>query len=159
MAFFTTFFILYAFWIFMSGQLDWWHLSWGVLSCIVVATLSHDLLFKNFKPKNQIKEAARFCAYIPWLLYQIIRANIYIVYLALHPKMPQLIDPHIIKFKTRLKKDLARVTFANSITLTPGTITVLIKDDHFFVHAITKGAAKALPGAMERRITRIYREN
>lgn len=159
MAFIATFFILFVFWIFMSGQLDWWHLSWGVLSCAVVAALSHDFLFKKIKINGKPKEAALFCAYLPWLLYQIIRANIYIAYLALHPKMLHLIDPHIIKFKTRLKKDFARVTFANSITLTPGTITVLIKDNYFFVHAINQGVAKSLPGDMERRIMRIYMED
>lgn len=158
MIFIATFLILLAFWVFISGQLDWWHLSWGVLSCAFVAVISHDLLFEKGRSKGRIKEAVRFLAYVPWLLYQIILANIYIAYLALHPKMLDLIDPHLIKFKTRLKDDLARVTFANSITLTPGTITVLIKDGHFFVHAINKSVAKALPGNMERRIRRIYRE-
>jgi multicomponent Na+:H+ antiporter subunit E len=158
MAFVVTFFILFIFWVFMSGQLDWWHLSWGVLSCTLVAAISHDFLFKHIKSKGMMKEGVLFIAYVPWLLYQIVRANIYIAYLVLHPRMPQLIDPHIIKFKTTLKKDLARVTFANSITLTPGTITVLIKDDHFFVHAIDTKVAESLPGAMEQRIAKIYRE-
>jgi multicomponent Na+:H+ antiporter subunit E len=159
MAFIATFFVLFLFWIFISGQLDWWHLSWGFISCVIIAAISHDLLFKDIRSKNRAKESVLFIAYIPWLLYQIIRANIYIAYLALHPKMPQLIDPHIIKFKTILKKDLARVTFANSITLTPGTITVLIKDSYFFVHAIDKKVAETLPGAMEQRIARIYMED
>lgn len=159
MAFIATFLILFAFWIFISGQIDWWHLSWGVLSCAIVAFISHDFLFENIKSKGRFKEAVHFLNYIPWLLYQIIFANIYIAYLALHPKMLDLIDPHIIKFKTRLKKDFARVTFANSITLTPGTITVLIKDGYFFVHAINKKVAKSLPGNMERRITKIYMED
>jgi multicomponent Na+:H+ antiporter subunit E len=159
MSFVATFIVLFLFWVFISGQLDWWHLSWGVLSCVIVAAISHDLLFKDIRSKNRVKETTLFIAYIPWLLYQIIRANIYIAYLALHPKMKQLIDPHIIKFKTILKKDLARVTFANSITLTPGTITVLIKDDHFFVHAIDKQVAESLPGKMEQRIAGIYMED
>ena len=159
MAFVVTFFILFIFWIFISGHFDWWHLSWGVLSCALVAALSHDFLFKDIKSKGMIREGARFIAYVPWLLYQIVLANIYIAYLVLHPKMPHMIDPHIIKFKTTLKKDLPRVTFANSITLTPGTITVLIKDDHFFVHAINKKVAKSLPGKMERRIAGIYKED
>lgn len=160
MTFVATFCILFLFWIFMSGQLDWWHLSWGVLSCILVAAISHDFLFKGGKSNGKIfKESVFFVAYVPWLLYQIIQANMYIAYLALHPKMPRLIDPHIIKFKTILKKDFARVTFANSITLTPGTITVLIKDDHFFVHAIDKKVAQSLPGKMEQRIASIYMED
>ena len=160
MTFVATFCILFLFWIFMSGQLDWWHLSWGVLSCILVAAISHDFLFRGSKSKGKIfKESILFVNYVPWLLYQIIRANIYIAYLVLHPKMHRLIDPHIIKFKTILKKDFSRVTFANSITLTPGTITVLIKDDHFFVHAINKKVAKNLPGKMEQRIAGIYMED
>ena len=159
MAFIATFFILFIFWIFISGQLDWWHLSWGVLSSALVAGISHDLLIKDIGAKGRIKKTILFIAYIPWLLYQIVRANTYIAYLALHPKMHRLIDPHIIKFKTILKKDFARVTFANSITLTPGTITVLIKDDYFFVHAIDKKVAEALPGQMEQRIAGIYMED
>jgi multicomponent Na+:H+ antiporter subunit E len=159
MAFIATFFVLFLFWIFVSGQLDWWHLSWGVLSCALVAGISHDFLFKDIKSEGKLKETALFFAYVPWLLCQIILANIYIAYLALHPKMPHLIDPHIIKFKTTLKKELARVTFANSITLTPGTITVLIKDDYFFVHAIDMKVATSLPGKMEQRIARVYLED
>ncbi len=158
MGFIVTFLILLVFWIFISGQLDWWHLSWGVLSCALIAYISHDLLFKDIRSKGKVKEVINFIKYIPWLLYQIIRANIHIAYLVLHPKMPQLIDPHIIKFKTKLKKELALVTFANSITLTPGTITVLIEDGYFYVHAIDKIVAEALPGEMENRIYVLYME-
>ncbi|NIR13448.1 MAG: protein MnhE, partial [Desulfobacterales bacterium] len=67
----------------------------------------------------------------PWHIYQIFLAGSYVAYLALHPRMSVLIDPHIIRFKTRLKKDLSLMTFGNSITLTPGTITVLIKEGYF----------------------------
>ena len=48
---------------------------------------------------------------------------------------------------------------ANSITLTPGTITLLIKDDYFFVHAINKKVAKSLPGTMEQRIAKVFRKD
>lgn len=159
MGFMATFIILFVFWIFISGQLDWWHLSWGVLCCALVSYISHDLLFQDIRSKGKIREATNFAKYVPWLLCQIIRANIYIAYLALHPKMPKLIDPHIIRFKTKLKKDLAVVTFGNSITLTPGTITVLIKDSYFYVHAIDKIVARALPGDMENRIYVLYLED
>lgn len=160
MTFILTFGIFFVFWIFFSGQLDWWHLSWGILCCALVTYISRDFLFKDktIRLKGKVKEAKRFIAYIPWLLFQIVVANIYIAYLALHPKMPKLIDPHIIRFKTRLKKDFALVTFGNSITLTPGTITVLIKDGYFYVHAIDERVARALPGAMETRIYSIYEE-
>jgi multicomponent Na+:H+ antiporter subunit E len=80
--------------------------------------------------------------------------------LALHPRMPMLIDPHIIRFKTRLKKDFSLMTFGNSITLTPGTITVLIKEGYFYVHAIDKKVAEdLLTGEMEDKVAGVFMED
>jgi multicomponent Na+:H+ antiporter subunit E len=155
-----TFFILFLFWILWSGIFDLFHLSLGVISCVLVTYLSQDLLFEreNFSHRDIIK-AIRFIKYIPWLLYQIVLANIHVAYLSLHPRMKTLIDPHIIRFKTKLKDNLPLVTFANSITLTPGTITVLIKDGYYYVHAIDMKIAVGLPGEMEERVDRIFRED
>jgi multicomponent Na+:H+ antiporter subunit E len=73
--------------------------------------------------------------------------------------MLTLIDPHIIRFKVKLKTDIGLTTFANSITLTPGTITVLIHEGSFYVHAINqKVADDLLTGEMEDRVTQIYKE-
>jgi len=73
--------------------------------------------------------------------------------------MTDLIDPRIIKFKSKLQGDLSRVTFANSITLTPGTITVYVTmDGDFSVHAIDKKSREGLPGEMERRIAMAFGE-
>lgn len=95
--------------------------------------------------------------YIPWLLFQVFLANIHVMYLVFHPKMMDLIDPKIIKFKSSLKGDLAITTFANSITLTPGTITVYATDfGDFEVHVIDSASAESLPGDMETRIAKIF---
>ena len=159
MSFAVTFVIMLTFWVFFSGLLDWWHLSWGVLSSALVAFISHDFLFTDIRSKGKLREAANFLRYVPWLLYQILIANIHIAYLVLHPRMATIIDPHIIRFRTRLKKDLAIVTFANSITLTPGTITILIQDDIFYVHGIDQRVIVGLPGQMEQRVDAIYTED
>lgn len=159
MAFIVTFIILMTFWILISGIFDYWHFPLGIISCAFVAYMSHDLLFKDIRSKDKPKEVIRFIKYLPWLLYQIVLANLHVAYLALHPNMSKIIDPHIIRFKTRLKKDLALVTFANSITLTPGTITILIKEGHYYVHAIDRFVAESLPGDMEERIFHIYEED
>lgn len=159
MAFIVTFFILFVFWIFLSGHLDLWHLSLGIMACALIAYISSDLLFKDIKSKNKHIEIIRFIKYLPWLFYQIVLANLHVAYLALHPKMLNLIDPRIIKFKTALKKELSLVTFANSITLTPGTITILIKDGYFYVHSIDRHVAESLPGEMEKKIGHIYMED
>ena len=64
----------------------------------------------------------RFLLYLPWLAYQILASNIYVAYLVLHPRMP--IDPSLVEFETSLQSERALVLLAQSITLTPGTVTV-----------------------------------
>ena len=159
MAFLMTFVILFLFWIVMSGRFDLFHLSLGIISSAIVSYISHDLLLKDIKNKDRHIEAARFIKYIPWLFYQIVVANFYVAFLVLDPMMSERIDPRIIKFKTRLKKEMSLVTFGNSITLTPGTITVLIKEGFYYVHAIDIISAKGLPGDMEKRVGQVHLED
>ena len=104
-------------------------------------------------------EIARFLRYCLWLSWQIILANIHIAGLALSPRAQQIIDPHTISFKTVLKSDFARFVLANSITLTPGTVTIRIQDDTFHIHAITAQSAGDLadaPGEMERWVAWVF---
>lgn len=160
MKYIVTFLIFFLLWIIWSGVFDAWHLSLGVISCAIVTYISHDLLFERERfQKKDITETLRFIKYIPWLLYQIVLSNIHVAKVALHPKMKDLIDPHIIKFKTKLKKDLSLVTFANSITLTPGTITILIRDEYYYVHALDVKVAEGLPGEMEEKVAHIFMED
>lgn len=158
MSLLVTFLIMVAFWVFLSGLLDPWHFGLGLLCCALVSYMSHDLLFRDFKLRPKLIEYRRFIQYLPWLLYQIYLANVYVVKLALSPRMQDRIYPHVVKFRTRLKSDLALVVFADSITLTPGTITVLIEDDIFYVHAIDRSVAESLPGTMEERVGHIFGE-
>ena len=62
----------------------------------------------------------------------------------------------MVRFKTHLKTDFAKWVFANSITLTPGTVTIRIDDDEFYVHAISEYTAKGLEGEMEKRIAAVW---
>jgi len=101
----------------------------------------------------------RVINYVPWLLYQVILANLHVLYLVFHPRMMELIDPQIIRFDSTLKKEISLVTFANSITLTPGTITMYVSvEGAFQVHAIDKASGDPLPGEMERRIARAFED-
>lgn len=154
-----TFVIMFGVWVILSGRFDWFHLSLGLISCGIVSFLSSDLLFPAPKIKGLVRQWARFIRYIPWLLLEIIKANLHVTYLVFHPRMMELIDPRIVKFRSKLKSDLALVTFANSITLTPGTITVDVSiDGDFKVHAIDKASGDPLPGAMEANIAKAFGE-
>lgn len=162
LSFFTfasTFVIMFAVWLMLSGKFDLFHLSLGLISCAIVSYLSSDLLFSSPQIKGLLRQSIQFVRYIPWLMVEIFKANLHVTYLVFHPRMMDLIDPRIVKFRSELKSDLALVTFANSITLTPGTITVSVSiDGDFKVHAIDKASGDPLPGEMEERIARAFGE-
>lgn len=158
-SFVLTFGILSAVWVLLSGRFDRFHLLLGMVSCVLVSCLSSDFLFPSPDLKMLPSRWFRFLRYLPWLLYQVFSANVHVMYLALHPRMMDLIDPKIITFRSRLKSDLAMLTLANSITLTPGTITVYTTTfgDVAF-HAIDAESGKDLPWIMDARIADIFGE-
>ena len=148
----ATFVIMLSFWVILSGMFDAFHLTLGVVSCLLVALFSGKMLFEDLRVELRARQIFRMIAYGPWLLWEITLSSLQVAYIVLHPQMLDKMDPQLIRFKTRLKSKFARVTFAQSITLTPGTITVSIQDDEMTVYALTQGAADSLPGEMERRI-------
>ncbi len=157
-SFFLTFILMFGLWIILSGKFDFLLISLGLISSFIVSFFFYDLLFPDFA-FNYFGMAFRFSKYLPWLLWEIIKANFHLLFIVFHPKLNELIDPHIIVFKTNLKTDIAIATMANSITLTPGTITVSSDSDGVFrVHAIDKETAEALPGEMLERVAKIFGE-
>jgi multicomponent Na+:H+ antiporter subunit E len=157
--FILSFLILFLLWIVFSGRFDAFHIILGLISSAIVAAISGDLLFTSSQPQGLFSLWLRLLAYIPWLMYQIFLANVHVMYLVFHPKMMELINPKIIEFESRLKSDYGRTTFANSITLTPGTITVNVTVlGRFSVHCIDDPSDLSLPGGMEEKIVKVFRE-
>jgi multicomponent Na+:H+ antiporter subunit E len=149
--------ILFAFWMLLSGKFDAFHLTLGIICSALIAYLFHDLLFANVRVGDMRIIFTRFIVYIPWLILQIVLSNIHVALLVLRPKMP--ICPQIIKFETKLETDISCVALANSITLTPGTITMDIKDGVYYVHALSQKVADDLnTGEMEDRVAHIFME-
>ncbi|MCG6879780.1 MAG: Na+/H+ antiporter subunit E [Deltaproteobacteria bacterium] len=154
-----TFIALLCLWVILSGRFDLFHLSLGVISCALVSIFSGDLLFPESRTGGLFRQTVQVINYVPWLLYQVILANLHVLYLVFHPRMMDLIDPQIIRFDSKLKKEISLVTFANSITLTPGTITMYVSvKGAFQVHAIDKASGDPLPGEMERRIAKAFED-
>lgn len=148
----ATFCIMLAFWVVLSGMFDPFHLSLGAISCLLVAHFSHDLLFRDGRVGTWVRDLVGLILYLPYLFKEILLANLQVAYIVLHPRMTELIDPTLVRFKTTLKRPISKVTFAQSITLTPATVTVSIDDDEFTVYALTRSGAESLPGEMERRV-------
>lgn len=107
----------------------------GLVASFIVAILFHEILPKEHHVFHSPKRICWFVFYIPVFFYYVLKANLDVVYRALHPQMP--IHPGIVKIKTNLKSDSAITALANSITLTPGTLTVDVTEDgYLYVHWI-----------------------
>ena len=155
----VTFCAMLLFWLLLSGIFDTLHVGAGIICSAIVALFSHDLLVAE-KGEKILSKSFKFFIYLWWELWQIVLANFDVAYRVLHPKMP--IDPVIIEFETSLRSDFALVTLANSITLTPGTITINIDPEKgkFQVHAIAQAPADALmvDKTMQSKVAEVFME-
>ncbi|MHC4741939.1 MAG: Na+/H+ antiporter subunit E [Planctomycetota bacterium] len=122
-------------WPVVDGALDVQVFVAGLAASAVVAVLFHEILPKEHHVFISPVRVFWGLVYIPVLFYYIMKANLDVVYRALHPQMP--INPGIVKIKTRLKTESGITALANSITLTPGTLTVDLTDDgYMYIHWI-----------------------
>ncbi len=162
---FLQFGALFLFWLVLSGHFSLKYILFGVASAALVTLLSNDLFSAIFHHEEMEEVSSppaalkllRFLAYMPWLLYQIIKANIQIASIVLNPRMP--IDPAILQFSTTMKRKVAQVILATSITLTPGTVVVRLEDGRYTIHALVPGSAGDLVEAkMQNRVGAIFTE-
>lgn len=145
---------LYIFWLLLSG---FWDsdllLTLGVASTVIAAYLGAGIEQRD--PRDfSLKMLVRLPRYWAWLLVEIVKANIDIVKRIWLPKRHP-ISPNLIRLSTSQKSCTGRVIYANSITLTPGTVAVEVTESDILVHALTIEASKNLElGEMDAQVTR-----
>ncbi len=151
-------FSLWIFWIILTTSFKVAILIIGLILSFFVAILCRGLLAGHMETiKISRKQFGRFILYVPYLITQIIKANIDVAERVLDPRLP--ISPIIIRFKFPLDSHLAQLTMANSITLTPGTLTVDIQDNTFFIHCLAEEHAENIFGwALQEHVIRVYEE-
>lgn len=147
------FFLLIGLWLLASGHYTLMLLSFGVVSCAGVVVLCRRMGIVDAEAVP-VHLLGRALAYIPWIAWQVLLANVDVALRVLRPRMN--ITPRLFKVRTSQRTDLGRVLYANSITLTPGTVSIWVMDDEITVHAISEeGAEELLQGEMDRRVTRM----
>lgn len=150
--------LLFVTWLVFSGLFDFFHVPLGILSCALVTWWSSDFLFENRSSDlgQRFRQAARLPGYLVWLMGQIVVANIHVLKLAFAPDLKNRMQPQLVRFKTGLASDFEKFVLAQSITLTPGTVTLRIEGDEFLIHAISEEAADGLTGPMAERVRRVF---
>jgi multicomponent Na+:H+ antiporter subunit E len=142
---------LAVFWVLLSGFFTPFLLAAGFGSALAVVWFARrmDVVDDEGHP---IRLGARALVYWPWLLKEIVKAAWDVSKIILHPKLP--ISPTMVRFKPSQATDVGLVIHAQSITLTPGTITIECGPGEFLVHGLTRSGAEAtIASEMDRRCT------
>ena len=135
--------ILLGFWFLMTPSLDAYNVIVGIGCAVGITYFWSQDLFKPGKPMGFTPlQAVKLFQYLVLLVYNIVIANIDVARIVLSREMR--ISPGFILVKTKLTHELTRTLYANSITLTPGTVTVNLKGDRLLIHALTKETAKTI---------------
>ena len=129
--------LILIFWLLISGAFDWQHIFTGIIIAVLLTFFWSQLTHTEYgETRFTWRQTRIFLRYIFFLGLEIIKANFIVAFIVLSPKMP--ISPGLVVLKITLKKSLPRVFYANSITMTPGTISVDLDGDRLLVHGMTR---------------------
>ncbi|AEV29121.1 multisubunit Na+/H+ antiporter, MnhE subunit [Sphaerochaeta pleomorpha str. Grapes] len=156
---FTTLF-LFAVWLLFTAGIGWFSLVSGFLGSLMIAALTYGI----FIPYHQAN--IHFFLPNPFALVAYLFVLVFLIYQSSFKMLIAVItgktNPRIVHFRTHLRSDLSRMTLANSITLTPGTITLDLNDDHLTIHWLfsttthAKAAGESVKGRIERIIAKVW---
>jgi multicomponent Na+:H+ antiporter subunit E len=143
---------LFLFWVVLSGYFTPFLLTAGIGSSLAVVWLAHRMAVVD-REGHPIHLGPAAAVYVPWLLKEIAKSAWEVTKIILDPKLP--IQPTLVRFRPTQRTEVGLTTHANSITLTPGTITIEAGRHEFLVHALTTAGAEGVQsGEMDARVTR-----
>lgn len=144
--------VLFLFWLLLSGFFKPFLLAAGIASSIGVIWLATRMEVFD-REGHPIHLGWRALGYWPWLFKEIVKSAWDVSKILLHPRLP--ISPRLTRVRATQQTTVGLVTYANSITLTPGTISIEVSKGEILVHALTREGAEGLAeGEMDRRVTR-----
>lgn len=155
--------VLFVFWMVLSGRTETKFVVYGILTAVVTTWVTYPLLLvpnKDGSKKYYVFgfSIPKMIMYFFWLMWQLVLANIDVLLATTGQELN--IDPKVVRFRFKADNPMASVVLANSITLTPGTVTMNVTDDGVYeIHALTVGAAAGvLDGGMQKKVADLYGE-
>jgi len=144
---------LLGLWLVLSGHYTALLLSFGVASVALVTLISvrMEIVDRESVPFHIV---VGLVTYVPWLVWEIFLSNVAVARVILSPRLP--VSPTLVHYRASQETDLGRVIFANSITLTPGTVTTGVEGDDFQIHALMWSSVDGVEeGEMDHRVCRV----
>lgn len=151
-------FTLTVLWILLSGHYTPLLLALGLMSVIFVTVISLRMNIFTFDQPEILSQIIKYIPYVFWLVIEILKSNIDVIKRILNPKLP--ISPRWVTIRSSQESDLSKVVYANSITLTPGTISIDVDGNNIDVHALSESGVDGLAtGEMDKRVHKAERKN
>lgn len=158
--FFVTSVLLFGAWLLFTESADAYSLAAGAVASLALGALSYRFFIEEHEAgrRHILPNPVLLLAYLPYILFRIYAASFVLLWDMLLGRM----NPRVVHFRTRLRSDLARAALCASITLTPGTIAILIDDDHLLVHWFSaqsthsRRVRQTVAGSMEKFLGRIW---
>ncbi len=158
------FVVLSAFWFALSGRTDPLFVVSGLTTAAAVTALTHRITRsylpadRRSRPLAQLPAAGlRAVGFAVWMAGRVLTASVQLAAIALSPRMP--LEPCTVRFRTELRRPLARTTLANAISLVPGTLTVDIDGDEIVVHALSPRQVDDLvSGRLQNKVAALFLE-
>ena len=151
---------LFLLWIVLTSTVFWQEVLTGLIFSIIVAALTYSTFNEKGMWNLSPRRIVYAMGYIPFFLWEVVKANFDVAYRVVHPDMP--IKPGIVEIRTEMKSDIGKLGLANSITLTPGTLTMDVDGDRMFIHWIevetedVEGASMTIGRKFERYLKGIF---
>jgi multicomponent Na+:H+ antiporter subunit E len=141
----------------LLGDVTAFDVATGAASGVVVVALLDRVAFVESPTLGRtLPRVARAAAFFPWVVWEAVKANLSVAAVLLRPSLP--VDPTIEVVETEAESDLERAVLANAVTLTPGTLTVDVREGEFVVHTLTPASrAGLLDGRVERAVRWVFR--
>ena len=152
------FILLLLIWFIFNGKITWELTVLGMILCACIYFFM--CRFMDYSLKKDIslmRRSVSFLYYTGVLIVEIIKSNLQVMHLTLTDR--EIVEPVIISYRTRLRSKLGRVILANSITLTPGTITISLEEDELVIHCLDKTIAEGIENStFEQLLERLEKQ-
>jgi multicomponent Na+:H+ antiporter subunit E len=146
---------LFFYMVLAADPFYWFEWVTGLIAATTVAVAMSRVTFSRDPNTSTVTRLLRHIVYIPYLLWEIVKANIAVSAVILHPSLP--IDPRLTRVRPAVWGNLPITVLSNSITLTPGTLTVRVSGDSLIVHTLIPGAREDLfDGGLERAVRYVF---
>ncbi len=151
---------LFILWLLLTDTFHSAEVWVGAFCSLIIAAFTYAAFTEKGLSNLNPKRIFWLIVYIPYFFWEMTKANLDVAYRVINPRLP--IKPGIVMVKTKMKSDIGKIAVANSITLTPGTLTLDVKGDKMFIHWIwvksddVEKASELIPGVFEKILKRVF---